>query len=136
MGILLATVIGIPFSYSIPILVGLLIFMLLVQFAIQKMPLLKGLFTASAFLFFIALGHILHSRILPKNQELHYTHISKQTDTNTLLEIKEILKPTSYQNKYIGKVYSVDSQNRTGDILININKDSLDKPEYLSLIHI
>ena len=104
--------------------------MLLVQFAIQKMPLLKGLFTASAFLFFIALGHILHSRILPKNQELHYTHISKQTDTNTLLEIKEILKPTSYQNKYIGKVYSVDSQNRTGDILININKDSLDKPEY------
>ena len=119
-----------PFSYHIPLLSGLILCLLLIQIGIRRWHALNGLFTCAIFIFFIVLGNALHSRLLPVNQEFHFSHRASYQNQNTVLEIQEILKPTSYQHKYIGKVYSSDGHYSSGKLLVNINKDSVSNPKY------
>ena len=99
--------------------------LLTVHLIARKRPSFSWVFTTLTFLFFISLGYVLHKRTLPKNITNHYTELDQKQYGTVFLEIKEVLKPTSYQDKYIAQVLSIGNQNTTGLLLLNINKDSL-----------
>lgn len=110
--------------------VCLFIVLLLSHVLVKKLSGFKSLFTVLSILFFIVLGYYLHLGVLPENDELHYSHHNISTDQTIALEIKEVLKPTTYQHKYVGTVTSLDNEPVAGDILINVNKDSLLQRRY------
>lgn len=80
------------------------------------------------FLCFIFLGSFIYQLKLPQFQQHHYSHILTEND-NQLLKIKitEILKPNAYNQKYLGKIKALNQHQTTGTILLNIEKDSINK---------
>jgi len=71
-------------------------------------------------LFFTVFGIFLHKNTLPKNTANHYYPLNNNLPHTVFIEIKEALKPTSYQDKYLAKVIAIDGKNKTGLLLVNI----------------
>ncbi|BAO76149.1 competence protein [Winogradskyella sp. PG-2] len=64
-----------------------------------------------------------------KLQTNHYTNLNTYDVYNAItFKIKERLKPDNYNDKYIVSISSYNDQEASGRLLININKDSLNKP--------
>lgn len=61
----------------------------------------------------------------------HYTHFFQGESNDSHLitfKIREVLKPTEYQDKYIVEILKLDSDFVSGKLLLNVSKDSLSKP--------
>ncbi|RDK89084.1 ComEC/Rec2 family competence protein [Marinirhabdus gelatinilytica] len=77
-------------------------------------------------LFFFICGFANYTLRLPKYQELHYLHQFIISENNLLqLKVTEVLKPDSFNNKYIAQVQKVGGASATGKVLVSIPKDSL-----------
>lgn len=128
----IALVDGVQIPLHLVTVAGLLLFaaLILLHFGIQKIRKLRVIFTVLSVLFFIALGYYLHKTTLPENSPTHYIHLTRDTDQTISLEITDVLKPTTYQNKYVGTLISLDNKPVSGDTLINVNKDSLATSRY------
>ncbi|WP_027393910.1 ComEC/Rec2 family competence protein [Aquimarina latercula] len=63
----------------------------------------------------------------PKNNSEHYTHLIEQDNNPTVLNfhIKERLKPSTYYEKYIVSLSSINKENVNGEFLLQIVKDSV-----------
>lgn len=107
-------------------LIALFASLIVVHFVASQKSSLAWMFAVTTFLFFATIGLWLHKKALPIHTEKHYTHIATKAPETIFLEIKEVLKPTSYQTKYLGSVLAMGGQSTTGYILLNISKDSLD----------
>ena len=112
--------------------IGLVLFfgMVFLQFLLQKASSLSLLFTLCSTLFFITLGYYLHLTILPENIPSHFGHHTINKDQTIALEVIDILKPTTFEHKYVGRLSSLDHNPVSGNILVNIHKDSLKSATY------
>jgi len=74
---------------------------------------------------FVLLGITLTYLHQPKNDPNHYTQLSENFEKQTTIHfrIKERLKPTSYYEKYIIDIQSVNNQSVTGRLLLQVPKD-------------
>ncbi|MFC7356634.1 ComEC/Rec2 family competence protein [Jejudonia soesokkakensis] len=74
----------------------------------------------------ILLGYGNYIIRLPASQPNHFTTILSENSPQILqLKITEILKPDRFTNKYITEVEAVHSESSSGNLLLNIQKDSL-----------
>ena len=79
-------------------------------------------------IFFIALGCYKYQITVPEFQQQHYIHALTQQRPLVQLQIKEILKPDTYNYKYRAATQALDGVSCKGDIVYLITKDSLAKP--------
>jgi competence protein ComEC len=61
-------------------------------------------------------------------QPKHYTHQLGNTIPVIQLQIKEVLKPNRYNNKYTADIEALNGQEYTGRVLVSLTKDSLSNP--------
>ncbi|WP_189663064.1 ComEC/Rec2 family competence protein [Polaribacter sp. IC073] len=59
-----------------------------------------------------------------RNYQNHYNNFSKQ-EAKVVLRISKVLKPGFYYEKYVGEVVQLNEEETRGEILLNIQKDSL-----------
>jgi len=77
------------------------------------------------YLSFFCIGVVNYQLRLPNFQPEHYTHtLSEKESVIIQLQIKEIIKPDTYNTKYIAQVTMLDSNNVRGLILLSLRKDS------------
>ncbi len=91
----------------------------------------NSFFGIITFICFINIGHLNYQLRIPELQQKHYSHLLINTDSfsnkspHLQLKVKEVLKPDSFNNKYIASVISLNEVKVIGSILVNIRKDSL-----------
>lgn len=114
-----------PFGLNLSIIV-LLACMLVFAFAFmhQKRD-GSPLFGVTALLTIIFLGTVLTQLSLGKNLPTHYSKYDLTKDHTLRVKIQEVLKSTSYSDRYFADVITLDGQNATGTILLNIPIDSI-----------
>ncbi|WP_339627126.1 ComEC/Rec2 family competence protein [uncultured Winogradskyella sp.] len=85
-------------------------------------------FASLSYVCMIGIGAFSYTIQNEKLQPNHYTNLSVfKTDNTLTFKIKERLKSDNYNNKYIVSVIAFNSETASGQLLINIKKDSLDK---------
>lgn len=82
-------------------------------------------FIVSMLFLFTSLGYLSRLRTDDLTDTNHYTQLDTPAIQTLLVSIKEQLKPTRYQDKFIAEVHTIGSRASAGDILLNISKDSL-----------
>ena len=87
-------------------------------------------FGISCFGLFFLLGMLVTKLHLPENQPQHYIHQLSPEDKNEEIPVvhivvKEKLKPSQYNNKFIAEVKKIDSHPVRGKILILTQKDRI-----------
>ncbi|MDB4303229.1 competence protein ComEC family protein, partial [Desulfosarcina sp.] len=125
-GICLASFIKIPLNYTF-FFSGFFILALFISFIISKNQFIKTIwFGLLAFLTMISIGVLTVNFHDEKNFESHYSKfISSENNTNTIIfKIKEVLKPTSYHDKYVVSFLNLNDEFVLGKLLLNIEKDS------------
>ncbi|WP_310377452.1 ComEC/Rec2 family competence protein [Flavobacterium sp.] len=82
--------------------------------------------------YFLAFGIGASTQIIHTHsfQKKNYTHHKKIYEQPHLISatIREKLRSSSYSDRYIVLIKSIDSENRSGRVLLNIKKDSLNRP--------
>lgn len=130
-------------KYGFPILLLILVVTLIILF-ILKLKSLKVWFSIVAAFVFILIGITTVFIQNPKNYSNYYFK-HYQPNENVAITIHQILKPGNYHTKYIAKVTQVNNTKTTGNVLVNIKKDSgsfplkvnqqfILKPEFKELI--
>ena len=108
---------------------GFLNLLLLIFFLIISLVLLwkkKDITFVTFFLFFmigISAVYIQDAR----NFKNYYSNFSTQ-DANVVLRISKVLKSGFYHDKYVAEVLQINAHKTSGEILLNIQKDSLQNP--------
>lgn len=130
-GILLAHYFDTPFVYSLA-LTATLILALAAFLVGEKKRLVKsfgfGLLTIFTFIGLGNLSYQLHDQSSFKN---HYTqHIDPANDTIKTLyfQVREVLKPSVYHDKYTVDILNINDQQLVGKTLLNVEKDSVAIP--------
>jgi len=124
-GIALADYVNYAFYSAFAVLSGVLCILIVVYIIAKRKLGFSWLFSLFTLFFFCCLGYVLHKRILPENTAFHYTQIDQERTNTVFLEIKEVLKPSTYQDKYISQVLRLGDQPTKGLLLLNTNKDSI-----------
>ncbi|MGB5554627.1 MAG: ComEC/Rec2 family competence protein [Flavobacteriaceae bacterium] len=60
-----------------------------------------------------------------KNYASHYTHQGLEKNKVWHLKIREVMKPTDFNDRYIAKVQNLNGKNSTGKLLLSLSADSL-----------
>lgn len=78
---------------------------------------------------FICIGFVNFQLQQPQFQRHHYLkHAVEKPNVLIQLKIKELLKPSSFQEKYIAEIFQIDTLKTKGKVLLNLQKDTLKKP--------
>ena len=107
-------------DYGIVTSLCIFLFLVLICYLFRKSSFF-GLLIGSVF-FLIGI-FILHNRDVTKDDKYFGKHIADQS--SVVLKIKSILKPGNYHQKYIAEVIQINHKKTLGDVLLNIQKDSL-----------
>lgn len=130
LGISISYFITIPLNYLV-VTSCFLLGLLFVIFHFAKNQFKKTIwFALLAFVSMISLGLLTESVHNHKNFKTHYSNstLLKLDATIPLtLRIREHLKPGNYYDKYTVDILKIEDQNILGKMLINIQKDSLNK---------
>lgn len=109
-----------------------LLVLLLISLLISRNQLQKTMwFGLIAYIIMISIGVLnvnLHDQTQFKN---HYSKVvSADIETPQLItfKIREVLKPTFYQDKYIVEILKINETSASGKLLLNVQTDSLVKP--------
>lgn len=126
-GIVLAHYLNINFNlilYSTIGLVSLLgVYWIFLRNKIDRLP-YYGLLT---YFCMIGIGMTSYNIQDEKLQIDHYSHLKTEDSNIIVFKIKERLKPDLYNDKYIVSLQSFNSEDASGQLLINIKRDSLKK---------
>ena len=89
----------------------------------------NAFFGILAYLCIFGIGYFNYQLRLPKFQPKHYSHFSSQ-EFSSLLQLKviNVLKPDTYNNKYIVTVQAMSGRLTIGKILLNVQKDTRSYP--------
>jgi competence protein ComEC len=68
----------------------------------------------------ISIGCLAFSLSRPENRFDHYSHVPKHKNAVWHVKIREVLKPTSYSDRYIALVQGVDARKASGKIILNV----------------
>lgn len=123
LGILIGFYTNIPIFTSAGISFGL--FILLIFSWSKKNVLENHSFGVLTALLVIAIGILATALSLPSNDYSHYSNYSLEKEQYFLLKVRNVLKPTNYNERYIAKITEIDGIPAEGKILLITNKDSL-----------
>jgi competence protein ComEC len=130
-GILLSHFFKIPLK-SAEIFSIILLVLLSIIYIISKPLFSKNIwFGFMAYLFMVSLGILIENLHDQRHFKNHYTSKSTyKTEATSLINLKisSVLKPNSYNDKYVVKLIKLDSVSVTGLAVLNVKKDSLSKP--------
>lgn len=127
----------IGYSFNIPLQLSLLLagFSTLVVaffYLVDRNKFIKTIwFGVASFITMVFIGVLVNNLHHEKNNPKHYTNlISKEKEElkTVTFKIREVLKSSSYHDKYIIDLLEVDNANVVGKSLLNIQKHSLTKP--------
>ncbi|MEZ4817493.1 MAG: ComEC/Rec2 family competence protein [Flavobacteriaceae bacterium] len=128
LGILLAArfSIAIFVLHYLPLIIGaLLLVWLLLRKKLNPLP----FFEILSMVFFIAIGYVNFQLQQPHFQRNHYSIYISDYNLNVIqLKIKEVLKPSSFQEKYIAEIFQIDSIKTKGKVILQLQKDTIKKP--------
>jgi competence protein ComEC len=123
LGILLGYYFKISPAFSVYLFgVFLLILGLLIAYEKSRTRIVFGI---CALLGTIALGLVSVSLAQPGNLASHYSKLHIPENATWQLQVREVLKPTVYSDRYILDVRSVNEQRATGRLLASIPRDSV-----------
>lgn len=124
-GILAAHYSPIPFL-ALKLLILVLCLTGILWFVARNQLFQQPYFGISAYLCFFLIGYFSYQIRLPEFQPKHYSHFVTD-DESQLLQIKIIqsLKPDKYNQKYFANVSAINGTPTTGEVLVNVSKDSL-----------
>jgi len=74
---------------------------------------------------FSSLGYIISYKADVLNDKHHYTYSDTSESVPLIFSIKDQLKPTLYQDKFVVELQSLNGHYSSGNLLLNIHKDSL-----------
>lgn len=120
-----------PIVYSIVIISTL--FFIGTYYHLKKNTKPNFFFGIATYLLAFSIGtttQTLHSDLLQQNNYTHYKNIFNQKHTFTLT-LREKLKNTNYNDRYIACLNSINKDKVTGKILLNIRKDNLKKTPFI-----
>ena len=133
--LILGIIIGYFSTISINTSILLTICLILVLFALyinSKKQFIQSLwFGFLVYLVMISIGILVTNLNNQKKIYQHYTQaINTRNDSlkTITFRIREVLKPNRYYNKYIVDLLEIDSKKVIGKALLNIQKDSIQKP--------
>ncbi|QCW98722.1 ComEC family competence protein [Aggregatimonas sangjinii] len=122
-GIVLGNFFG--FGIVVP-LVGTLVFLAILGFlSYTDIRKTTPVFAFTTALLTISIGSLAISIANPKNLASHYTHTVNEGSHVFHLKVIEILKPTSFSNRYLATLKAVDGAYRTGKLLISMPTDTI-----------
>ena len=109
----------------------LLAFMLTIVFILVVLHRLSFKHLNSALVFgflhitvFVALGIFVKKLQEPASQPTHYSHTIESHKQQLLFEVRDVLKSSSFQDKYIVAVHQLDKKQTTGKLLLNVYRDT------------
>ncbi len=132
----IALVIGIVLAYLFPMSFSLVYYLavgILILFGIWFLFRNKlkpfPFFEIFTLLLFVCIGYTNFQLRQPQFQQNHYSKFNAENQFEILqVKIKEVLKPSPFQDKYIAEVFQLNAQKVEGKILLNFQKDSLLTP--------
>lgn len=107
---------------------GLFLFFIGAFLRERKLFLQDCTFGIAAFLLLVALGILNVKWHQPQNLSQHYIHQNLKTQSALRLIIRQRLKPSSYQDRYIAEVKRIQQKKSSGKILLTIDRDSTTSP--------
>ena len=122
LGILVGRLLNLPIFIAFTIS-GIFITVLAVVF-FQSKNRNSILFGILAVLTIGSIGQLSYSLWLPQNWNDHYSHQTKNEENTLKLKIAEVLKSTSFSNRYIARVKEVNGHRTSGKITFNLPIDS------------
>ncbi len=119
--LILGILIGYHFPFDIKIALGTTIFLFIVLGILfyprpNKNSIVFGIVAA---LTTLALGTFISIQAQPIQHSSHYSKLRINKPTQWHLKITEVLKPTSFSERYIATVISTDNESTTGKILLS-----------------
>ena len=111
-------------AIQIPLALTIILISVLTYFFIKKLPRNSISFGGIALLATIGIGILAVSLWNPKNKANHYTHQNLETEHIWQLKIREVLKSSSFSDRYIAQVLSIDQKLTSGKIQISFPLDS------------
>ena len=121
-GILIAYYFPFDIRFSLGITLALLV-VLGFLFSYQKKP-TSTLFGVIAALTTISLGALIYQQGQPKNSSSHYSKLAAENQVLWQLKIKEVLKPTSFAQRYMAIVKNANNEVATANVLLNKKLDT------------
>lgn len=126
-GIILASAFTVSLIFIFALTLGLLALLGLTLLIAKKQIDKTVWFGCSAFLTTICIGVLIVQLHDQQQFKAHYTQqFSKETisEGQIIFRIREILKPTTYHDKYVVSLLKFNGQTVTGKLLLNVSKDS------------
>lgn len=127
-GIVIASFFYIPLDYALYSCLGFILLLLLI-YLLEKNQFKKTIwFGIVSYLIVICIGIL---AVNVNNQRLYSSHysndISFENNSSRLIQfrIREVLKPTTFHDKYVVDILKIDDKKITGKMLLNIQKDTL-----------
>ncbi len=133
----ISTATYVPFKiFSLILTLFLLLFIvnIFLFFKLRKSNRLNYLFVIFTSLLFFTMGNLLYFAHYEPIKQNHYIH--KNYDfSNLFIEIEDVLKPNTYQNKYTANVIHKDNEKASGKILLYVPKNKFFLPSDVILIN-
>ncbi|WP_425234597.1 ComEC/Rec2 family competence protein [Ulvibacterium sp.] len=123
-GILLGSYINFGLLYAMVTVFSLFLFTLLYYLFFDKKRSDSIFFGILVMLTTIGIGILAISYSEPKNLPDHYTHTNFQGDHRYYVKVKEVLKPTTFSNRFLVALQAIDTIRASGKILLAFPRDS------------
>ncbi|MFD1016405.1 ComEC/Rec2 family competence protein [Winogradskyella rapida] len=128
-GILVAHYFTLDTDLILYISIGLTLSLLVYNFLISKLIYSPITFGTLSYCCMLSLGVTSYHIQDEKRHPSHYSHLEPSDTPETLVfQIKARLKPDHYNDKYIVSLKSLNTHKVTGQLLLNIRRDTLIKP--------
>lgn len=127
-GIIVAHVFDFPIQYTLfstTVLIGSLLIVTLYERNQLDKSLSFGILTIMTFIGIGVATYQLHDQKHFSRHYLHHPDLYKNPNNTIKFQVKEVLKPSNFQDKYIVNIIKIDTYRVTGKALLNIKKDSL-----------
>ncbi|MGJ8664798.1 MAG: ComEC/Rec2 family competence protein [Patiriisocius sp.] len=109
-----------------PVVAILLLLLGITVLVARKQLFPNTLFGTVLLLLFFFLGSYKYQQTQPQFKPEHYSHtVDLNTEMLYQITISEILKPNTYNSKYIATVESINGQPTKGNVLVTIQKDTI-----------
>lgn len=124
-GICIAHYFKLNFSIAIYLSLGLMAILFFYYLILRGKHKKQPLFGLISYLCMISLGINAYNFQNDKIHQSHYSNLDFDDSIELKFKIKERLKPDLYNNKYIVSLISANKREASGQLLINIRKDSI-----------
>jgi len=128
LGIVCATYVTIGLHWIITIVLGLFVLLICIHKLARLLSWVIPIFGLLLSLQFFCIGILLLNIHDPLTKPSHYTYHKVSEPQQLLFSVAEVLKSSSFQEKYIVQLHQLDTTVTSGRVLLNVQRDSLTQP--------